>query len=293
MDSQKNHALGIFRGDDDQFAFRNTPRFDLQEAYGAYKIPIGTGLTLKAGKFVTLLGYEVIEAPNNLNFSRGFLFSFSTPLTHVGALATYAPFGWLSLTAGPVVGWDVARDNNSAMSFTGQIAVTAVKDLALTLNWITGPEQNHENGNPRTVLDFIAAYTGLKNLTLAANVDTGWEVDEPSLVATRGGKTTGTWQAYAGYVAYDWTSAFRTAVRGEIFRDADGIRTQAAGPGAKVTLYEVTATLQYKIWKGLMGRLEYRHDRASRKVFAATGDGTVPTSRAQDTITLALDYLFF
>ena len=293
MDSQKNHALGIFRGDDDQFAFRDTPRFDLQEAYGAYKIPIGTGLTLKAGKFVTLLGYEVIEAPNNLNFSRGFLFSFSTPLTHVGALATYAPFGWLSLTAGPVVGWDVARDNNSAMSFTGQIAVTAVKDLALTLNWITGPEQNHENGNPRTVLDFIAAYTGLKNLTLAANVDTGWEVDEPSLVATRGGKTTGTWQAYAGYVAYDWTSAFRTAVRGEIFRDADGIRTQAAGPGAKVTLYEVTATLQYKIWKGLMGRLEYRHDRASRKVFAATGDGTVPTSRAQDTITLALDYLFF
>jgi hypothetical protein len=42
-----------------------------------------------------------------------------------------------------------------------------------------------------------------------------------------------------------------------------------------------------------MSRLEYRHDQASRKVFAATGDGTVPTSRSQDTITIALDYLFF
>src|SRR5262245_31788136 len=118
LDSQKNHALGIFRGDDDQFAFRNTPYFDLQEAYGAYKIPVGSGLTLKAGKFVTLLGYEVIESPNNLNFSRGYLFAFSTPFTHVGALAAYAPVDWLSVTAGTVVGWDVARDNNSAMSFT-------------------------------------------------------------------------------------------------------------------------------------------------------------------------------
>jgi len=28
-------------------------------------------------------------------------------------------------------------------------------------------------------------------------------------------------------------------------------------------------------------------------VFAATGDGTVPTRRSQDTIAVALDYLFF
>src|SRR5262245_48442848 len=76
QDSQKNHALGIFRGDDDQFAFKNTPYFDLQEAYGSYKFPIGSGLTLKAGKFVTLLGYEVIESPSNLNFSRGYLVAF-------------------------------------------------------------------------------------------------------------------------------------------------------------------------------------------------------------------------
>ena len=39
IDSQKNHALGMFRGDNDQFAFRNTTPFDLQEAYASYKIP--------------------------------------------------------------------------------------------------------------------------------------------------------------------------------------------------------------------------------------------------------------
>jgi hypothetical protein len=293
MDSQKNHALGIFRGDDDQFAFRNTPRFDLQEAYVSGRIPIGNGLTLKGGKFVTLLGYEVIEAPNNLNFSRGYLFTFSLPLTHVGGLASYAVTDWLTVTAGGVVGWDVARDNNGAPSWTGQFAFLPFKDFAATLNWITGPEQLDDDDNLRTVLDFVLSYTGFKGFTLAANVDYGWEENEPSLTGTRRRPSTATWQAYAGYVAYDWTEKLRTAVRGEIFRDADGARTLAAGSGANVTLYGVTATAQYKIWKGLMGRLEYRHDQANRKVFAATGDGTTPTSRHQDTISIALDYLFF
>jgi putative OmpL-like beta-barrel porin-2 len=73
LDSQKNHAIGICRDKNDNFPFRNTSKFDLQEAYGSYKIPVGSGLTLKAGKFVTLLGYEVIESPLNLNFSRSFL----------------------------------------------------------------------------------------------------------------------------------------------------------------------------------------------------------------------------
>jgi hypothetical protein len=37
IDSQKNHAVGIFRDGDDSFPFRNTEKFDLQEAYASYK----------------------------------------------------------------------------------------------------------------------------------------------------------------------------------------------------------------------------------------------------------------
>jgi hypothetical protein len=296
IDSQKNHAIGIFRDDDDTFPFRNTAKVDLQEAYASYLIPIGSGLTVKAGKFVTLLGYEVIESPNNLNFSRSFLFSFSIPLTHVGGLLSYSPLPWLSITAGPVVGWDVADDNNSRMSVMGQFAVTAVKDLALTFNWITGPEQFGENGNPRTVLDFVAAYTGLKNLTLALNVDYGWEYNEAALAAsgTRSNNDA-SWWGGAAYAAYDWTEKLRTAVRLEYFQDTAGVRTLAAatGAGTRVALWDVTATIQYKIWKGLVGRLEYRHDNANEKVFAIRAPGYVPTGKSQDTMTLALYYSFF
>ena len=58
-------------------------------------------------------------------------------------------------------------------------------------------------------------------------------------------------------------------------------------------LYEVTATLQYKIWKGLVGRLEYRHDSADEKVFSNRAPGNVPTGKTQNTLTLALYYSFF
>jgi hypothetical protein len=297
LDAQKNHAIGIFRDGDDVFPFRNTDKFDLQEAYGSYKIPLGSGLTLKAGKFVTLLGYEVIEAPNNPNFSRSFLFSFAIPLTHVGALLSYAPTDWLALTAGPVVGWDVAEDNNSRMSVMGQVALTPLKNFTANLNWITGPEQNKEDDNHRTVLDLVLTYTGIKNLTLGFNVDYGWEDDEASLVAAGTRRDTdASWWGYAAYVAYDWTEAFRTAVRGEYFADPDGVRTAATatGVGGRVSLWEVTATAQYKIWKGLMGRVEYRHDEdTDSKVFKVRAPGRVPTSREQDTITFVLDYLFF
>src|SRR5215471_13005545 len=57
-DAQKNHALGLFRDSDD--APGDTLIFDIQEAYVSYRLPVGTGLTLKGGKFVSLLGYETV-----------------------------------------------------------------------------------------------------------------------------------------------------------------------------------------------------------------------------------------
>ena len=293
-DSQKNHALGIFRNEDDQFAFRNTANFDVQEVYGSYQIPIGSGLTLKAGKFVTLLNYEVIEAPNNLNFSRSYLFVFSAPLTHVGAVLSYQPLPWLSITFGTVVGWDDAKDNNSTMSYTGQFGFTPMKDLTVNFNWITGAEQNHNNRDPRTVLDYTVNYTGIKDLTLGLNVDYGWEYDEAFLASTGTRQdNNASWWGWAAYAAYDWTEKLRTALRLEYFKDSEGVRTQLSPPGNKLDLWEVTLTAQYKIWKGLVGRVEYRHDSANQKVFAIRAPGYVPTGKSQDTITFDFYYLFF
>lgn len=296
-DSQKNHSLGIFRDENDTFPFRNTEPFDLQEAYLSLMLPIGDGLTVKGGKFVTLLGYEVIESPNNLNFSRGYLFSLAIPVTHTGVLLSYTFTDWFSTTAGVVVGWDNSRDNNSKPSFTGQFAFTPIKDLTTNLNWIVGPEQNDRDNRLRFVLDGVVNYTGFKNTTIGLNVDYGFEQQEAFLasLATRQ-DTDAAWYGVAAYLAYDITEAFRLALRQEYFRDVNGART---GFGNALSLSSTTLTAQYKIWKGLVGRVEYRHDAADEKVYKArttrpdASGGVVAQSRSMDTISISLYYSFF
>lgn len=290
-DAQKNHSLGILRDADDAFPFKNTPWFDVQEAYISGRIPVGSGLAVKLGKWVTLLGYEVIESPNNLNFSRGYLFVLGIPLTHTGGLLSYSFTDWLSAQAGVVVGWDNTDDNNDAPSFTGQVAATPLRDFTATFNWIAGPEQTDNDDNVRYVLNLITAYTGIKSLTLALDSLYGHERREAFLasLATRS-DTDATWWGVAGYVAYDFTDRFRAALRQEYFADQDGART---GFGSRVDLVSTTATLQYNIWQGLFARLEYRHDHASEKVFKARSPGPTPTSKTLDTISISAFYKFF
>jgi hypothetical protein len=88
----------------------------------------------------------------------------------------------------------------------------------------------------------------------------------------------------AGYAAYDWTEKLRTAIRLEYFDDADGFRT---GFGSGLGLSSATVTLQYKVWRGLVGRLEYRHDEADEAVFSGG------TREGQDTVAISLYYSFF
>jgi hypothetical protein len=184
----------------------------------------------------------------------------------------------LAATAGLVLGWDVATTRNEAPSGLVSLGYTGVKDLSTSLNFIVGPEKTGDERNLRALLDLVAAYTGIKSLTLAANVDIGREED----AAPSGGDAV--WWGIAGYAAYDWTQKLRTAVRLEYFQDSDGVRT---GFGSRLGLVEATATLQYKVWRGLVGRLEYRHDQADERVFSGG------TSKSQDTLSVSLYYSFF
>jgi len=86
------------------------------------------------------------------------------------------------------------------------------------------------------------------------------------------------------------------AFRQEFFQDENGART---GFGNRVAYWTSTLTAQFKIWKGLVGRLEYRHDAASEKVYEAkttrpdASGGVVAQSKTLDTISFSLFYSFF
>ena len=84
----------------------------------SYIAPLGTGLRFDFGKFVTHLGYELIEGYDgyNDNYSRSLLFNYAIPLTHTGVKASYSISPKVSLMAMVVNGWDDAIDNNSSKS---------------------------------------------------------------------------------------------------------------------------------------------------------------------------------
>jgi len=71
----------------------------LKEAYFSYLAPLGKGLQIDVGKFVTPMGAEVIESKDNWNYSRGLLFNYAIPFYHFGARAS--PTRFRSTISGP------------------------------------------------------------------------------------------------------------------------------------------------------------------------------------------------
>jgi hypothetical protein len=72
-------------------------------------------MSIKLGKFFTLIGNEVVGATGNFFYSRQFMFYNAEPFTHTGALSTYNVSDDTQLFNGYVMGWDSGfQDNGDA-----------------------------------------------------------------------------------------------------------------------------------------------------------------------------------
>jgi len=269
----------VKRGD-----FFEKSNFDAEEVYLQYSLgdeagPL-KGLSIKGGKFVTLLGAEVIEPWSNYNYSRSFLFGFAIPFTNTGVLATYPIFDTLSVSFGGVVGWDNVADNNNSPSFMGNVTWTATDWATLGVNGIYGPEQTNNIGNKRDVVDVVATIKPCDPITFLLNYDNGSEEN-----AVNNGTRNANWQGFSGIINYAITPRFSTAFRGEWFEDSGGTRT-----GLSQNLFETTLTLKYLITQHLYSRIEYRHDESNKdNVFVAGSTKLLP---GQDTLGFEFGYVF-
>jgi len=247
---------------------------DLQQATLSYLAPVGSGLRLDFGKFVTHMGAELIEGYDgyNDNYSRSFLFNYAIPLTHTGVKASYTLGSALSAMLMVVNGWDNVRDGNSGKSVGAQLTLTPASPVTVYLNYIGGPEKTDTNGYARNVFDVVATWKALKTLTLGLNGDYGRETDaslaEPGADAV--------WKGIAAYARYDLTSRFAVALRGETFRDEGGTRL---GTGLATTVREATITPTYKFTDRFLMRADVRFDRSNREVFVKEG-GALKKSQA-------------
>ena len=63
-------------------------------------------LKVKAGRFYTPIGYEVVQAPTNFFYSHSYSHTFGEPFTHTGILAAYHQNEKTTVYGGWVNGWD-------------------------------------------------------------------------------------------------------------------------------------------------------------------------------------------
>lgn len=224
----------------------------LEQALVKFRVPVGNGLDFYAGKFVTFLGYEVIESPANLNFSRGLLFTNAIPLTHTGVYADYkfndtfeAKFGivdgWNSSDS-PTVAATASNSNfgNIGKAITGQLNITAPgKNANICQSFIYSPEgepgtyanpsglPGTQDGGPLVVYDIWGNWnpTFVKDnaLLLGFNIDLGYNgasgrTDAAPAFVYRPSDSN-TWWGIALYSKYQFNKVFSLAGRLEYLHE--------------------------------------------------------------------------
>jgi hypothetical protein len=249
----------------------------LKEAYGSYLAPIGKGLQIDFGKFVTPMGAEVIESKDNWNYSRGLLFTYAIPFYHFGLRAKYAFSDKYSLTGYATNGWNNIVDNNTGLNYGFTFAWTPTKKWTVTENYCIGPEQFQNISNYRQMEDFVVAYNPTSKLSLMANYDYG-----------RGDRVAAFpnpvwWTGVAGYLKYQFNDKWAYATRYEYYNDHFGFTT-----GTPQHVNEITETFERRVFGNLISRLEYRRDMSNRP---SLFKGLMPVDQ-QDTVEIGLIYTF-
>jgi hypothetical protein len=251
--------------------------FDLTEAYISYTAPLGKGLRIDFGKFVTYFGAEVIEARDNVNYSRSLLFNYAIPFTHTGLKVSYPISDMFSGALYLVNGWDDTEDNNKGKSVGLSLGVTPMEQLSMLFNFMYGAEKPDNNHDQRFLFDWVATVKPMKNLSVGLNVDYATEQHS----APDGGEAK--WYGWALTAKYDFNDWFSIGMRGEYFNDQDGVRT-----GTAQRAKEFTFTPQFVVAKNLLIRPEYRHDWSNMSVYPSSTSGE--TKKSQDTIALGVMY---
>jgi len=130
---------------DDTQAFGNPNGswdFDNGFDYGSYgwampqlygEVALNDTWSVKAGHFYTLIGYEVVTAPDNFFYSHAMTMYNSEPFTHTGVLATGSISDSLTVYGGWTLGWDTGFDQlNDGSSFLGGFSYSVTDNVAFT-----------------------------------------------------------------------------------------------------------------------------------------------------------------
>ena len=281
---------------------QNSNALFLEQAYAQFRIPVGNGWDWKVGKFVTTLGYEVIERPANMNITYGLLWQNAYPLWYTGVLTSYRFDDNFDAKLGVVNGSN--SDNNTTISGQGDgVAVLASLNVTApggNANWSNNFQYstNTENDSDVSITNSSYPIAGASGSgTGASYIYNSWGnwapkfADDKLLFAfdavlgaytPSGGPANGatTWWGAGAYTKYQFNDWFYLASRGEYFgsdnQNKTGVTSTGTPATGSVSWWEYTLTAGFNVIDNLLIRAEYRLDWGTNISGTTTGNTTTP-----------------
>jgi len=256
-------------------------------------------LSFTAGQFGTHIGYEVIDAPVNYNYSLSNLFN-NGPFYHIGLKAQYAFSDKVYLMAGLVNNVDRIYDNNHAKGFIAQLFVSPVSGWNVYLNTaISNEADKRTNGKDSTgmyaIYDLTTTYQISSKFALGLNAVTGWQKggfqNKLNPFATNTYTTESTnWGGVAVYANYALTDKFGLGARYDYFDNTGGARALLAADGTGTTVTSITVTGNFTLADGhVLLKPEFRLDSYNKDKFL---NGDQQLQRNQSTLGMAAIFKF-
>ncbi len=262
----------------------------VQEAYLGYVAPVGRGLLIQAGLFLSPIGPESMAVKDNWFWSQSNLF-FALPFYETGVRLKYPLSDAWTLSVGAYNGWNEVVDDNGQKTIEARATYQTERVLAQALysGGIERPTGAPEGPAWRHDLDAYGQVKLTERVSVLAHANTGWE-DNRLGVAN--------W--YAGQIAARWqmTGALAVVARGDRFYEnlahRDGVDSTPIFFNGVPWVSSATATFEVKPHDHILFRLEYRHDQADGDLYfrsTVSGNGStatpyVPNAHFQDTVTL-------
>lgn len=222
----------------------------------SYLAPVGNGLTVQAGLFNSLIGYESLYAKDNPNYTRAWIADYS-PYLMFGANAVY-PFNDQWTGAVFVVNeYFHLQNSNNLPSYGAQVVYKPTGSWTFKETIYYGPDQSNTALEFwRSFSDSIAEWKVTDDVTIAGDYQIGTQKN-----ATAPGNPR---QFYMGasfpvrwHIGGPWTAALRP----EFYWDRNGLMT-----GSEQLIKAITTTTEYKVpykWTNMIMRLEYRYDEST------------------------------
>ncbi|MEQ8790789.1 MAG: porin [Pirellulaceae bacterium] len=228
-------------------------------------------LTIRIGHWYTIIGYEVVTAPDNFFYSHAYTMQYGEPFTHTGALTMYQLADNITLYNGIHYGWDIFNVSNLAPAFTnrgsyiGGASWSGLDDLvSFTSTMSIGNENNGGSGayQQRTIFSNVASLNLTDNLQWVGQCDIGRQIGGSQTTAGLDAE----WYGINQYLFYTLSDAWQVGGRMEWFRDDDGARVAAVGNANPATgpfagdFFEITMGANWRPFSNLVVRPEMRWD---------------------------------